>query len=113
MNLRSWTRCLFLLAGAALTACGGGAPVPAADGNSAVQQPYGTHLPAPSAQMIAATTAQRIVPHVKRNHKKSWIAPDAKNTQYLLYVSDEAAGAVDVYAYKSQKGHLVGQLTGF
>jgi hypothetical protein len=39
--------------------------------------------------------------------------PAAKHTQYLLYVSDEASGTVDVYAYRSRQGHLAGQLTGF
>jgi hypothetical protein len=33
--------------------------------------------------------------------------------KYLLYVSDEASGTVDVYAYRARPGHLLGQLTGF
>jgi hypothetical protein len=62
--------------------------------------------------MIALTTRDHIVPNVHLNTGKSWMAPDAKNVQYLLYTSDEATGTVNVYAYRS-RGHLLGQLTGF
>jgi hypothetical protein len=64
------------------------------------------------ASMIALTTRDHIVPTVRLNTGKSWMDPDAKNVQYLLYTSDEATGTVNVYALRS-RGRLVGQLTGF
>lgn len=79
----------------------------------AAPQSFSGHLPKPSNKLIAMTTAAHLVPIVHLSHRKSWIEPAARNTQYLLYVSNEATGTVDVYAYKSQKGHMVGQLTGF
>ncbi len=105
-------RCVFLLTSGALAACGGNAGVPAAMGGGASQSPA-SHAHKLTDSLIAMTTAMHIVPSVHRNKRPSWINPDAKHTQYLLYVSDEAAGTVDIYAYRSRKGHRVGQLTGF
>jgi hypothetical protein len=62
---------------------------------------------------VALTTSEGVVPNIQPNSKGSWMKRDAKRTKYLLYVSDEASGSVNVYAYKAQAGKLVGQLTGF
>jgi hypothetical protein len=108
-------RYAWLVTVAALAACGGNTgntAVPAAGAN-APSQPFTGRNHEPIGKLIAMTTAAHIVPVVHRNRSKSWISSAAKHTQYLLYVSDQSAGTVDVYAYKSQKGHLVGQLTGF
>jgi hypothetical protein len=112
MKLTLWTKCIVLLAAGTLAACGGNAPVPAGTSSSAAQ-PSASHKHKLTDAMVAMTTALHIVPTIHRNARKSWMTPLAKHTQYLLYVSDEAAGSVDVYAYRSRKGHLVGQLTGF
>lgn len=112
MKATFWTRCIFLLNAGALAACGGNVPVPAGSG-AVTSQSLESHSRKPMSATIAMTTAMHIVPSIHRNLRKSWIKPEAKHTQYLLYVSDEATGSVDIYAYRSRKGHLVGQLTGF
>ncbi|MFY9665635.1 MAG: hypothetical protein WAL67_02580 [Candidatus Cybelea sp.] len=45
------------------------------------------------------------------DHRKSWMAPAAKRTKYLLYVSENGNSEVAVYNYKN--GKQVGTLTGF
>jgi hypothetical protein len=42
--------------------------------------------------------------------RQSWISPSAKDTQYLLYISDLTHGVVDIYAERSADAALVGQL---
>ncbi len=42
----------------------------------------------------------------------SWIRPEAAK-QWLLYVSDDVNGNVDIYNYNSKRGELYGQITGF
>jgi hypothetical protein len=96
-----------------LAGCGGtGAQMPSLASNGVQQAALGGQPPRPDASMIALTTREHIVPSVHLNATKSWMDPDAKDVQYLLYTSDEATGTVNVYAHRS-KGHLVGQLTGF
>jgi hypothetical protein len=63
--------------------------------------------------IIALTTEDHIVPNVRPNTRKSWMDPDAKNTQYLMYTSDEATGTVNVYFLRTRSGRLAGQLSGF
>jgi hypothetical protein len=114
MKSLSCARLTLLIAAAFFAGCANsGQQVPVAGGATGTASSATHHLPPPSDQMIALTTRDGIVPKVHFNHRKSWAHPDAKNTQYLLYVSDEGTGAVNVYAYKSKKGHMVGQATGF
>lgn len=47
---------------------------------------------------------------ISRTHK-SWMSPAAKSSNYLLYVSDEFSGEVDVYDYTT--GTRVGELYDF
>ncbi|MFY9720167.1 MAG: hypothetical protein WAK16_11030 [Candidatus Cybelea sp.] len=64
-------------------------------------------------RLFNRTLARPIALHMHRNHRRSWVNPDAKKTD-LLYVSDEGSGLVDVYSYKTPNGKgLMGQLTGF
>jgi hypothetical protein len=106
-----------LIASLTVTTLGGcsgtGPQVPMTASAGAVQSAGAGHLPKPSAEMIAMTTREHILPGPQRLVTKSWMSPAAKHTQYLLYVSDQPAGTVDVFAYKSKKGHLLGQLAGF
>lgn len=97
-----------------LTACatGGSQQQLPSPGAAATVQSGKSHGLAP-AGILAMTTALHVVPKVRYDHHRSWMKPEAKHTQYLLYVSDEAAGKVDVYAYRSRQGHMVGQLNGF
>jgi hypothetical protein len=96
-----------------LAGCGGtGTQMPSLVSNGVQQAALGGSPPRPDASMIALTTREHIVPSVHLNAAKSWMNPDAKDTQYLLYTSDEATGTVNVYAHRSN-GKLVGQLTGF
>ena len=83
--------------------------------SNAVQQSNvrGGHLPEPGARMIQLTSRAHISPVVHLNKRGSWIKPEVRHMKYLLYVSDEASGTVDVYAYRARPGHLLGQLTGF
>jgi hypothetical protein len=85
MSRRSFARDVALaFVCAALAGCGGGAaPSPGA---------YGA------------------VPQV--NLGRSWVRPDLLK-QWLLYVSDGASGAVEIYNYRAKHGRLVGELTGF
>jgi hypothetical protein len=61
---------------------------------------------------ISALTPARIVLPIHRTVGKSWIRPGAVK-QWLLYASDFYEGVVDVYDYRSKKGDLEGQITGF
>ncbi len=45
------------------------------------------------------------------NVARSWMAPDAKRSESLLYVADQGANDVEVYSYPG--GRLKGTLTGF
>jgi hypothetical protein len=117
MNI-SWTR-FTIAASAALALAAGcsGNGTPSAGlppGSAGAQTQSNAHRPiAPNMSAIALTTSERIVPTIHTNPNASWMSPEAKHTQYLLYVSDEAAGSVNVYAYKKKAGKLLGQLTGF
>ena len=82
---------------AMLAGCTGVGPQMQSFAPSAAQQAAnGGHVLRPDASLVALTTREHIVPHVHLNLRKSWMNPDAKKTKYLLYVSDEAAGTVDV-----------------
>lgn len=70
-------------------------------------------LPQPDAAMVALTTRDQIPAHVHAQTVRTWMSPDAKHTQYLLYVSDQPKGTVDVFAYRARPGNLLGQLAGF
>ncbi|HEV3091495.1 MAG TPA: hypothetical protein VGX91_08660 [Candidatus Cybelea sp.] len=99
---------------AALVGCAAsGSQVPTVSQNASAPAARGGHLPEPSLSMIALTNREHLAPTMHADKGKSWMKPDAKNTQYLLYASDEPYGRVDVYAYKTKSGRLVGQLTGF
>jgi predicted aconitase with swiveling domain len=96
-----------------LVGCNGaGSQVPSLVSNAIQQAAPAGRTAKLDAATIALTTRDHIVPTVHLNTAKSWMEPNAKDVQYLLYTSDEATGTVNVYAYRS-KGHLVGQLTGF
>ncbi len=113
----SWAQCA-MVGSLTLTTVAGctssGSQVPNVAFN-AIQQPNvrGGHLPKPSAQMIELTNRAHITPMVHLNRRGSWIKPEVRRMKYLLYVSDEASGTVDVYAYRTKPGRLLGQLTGF
>lgn len=82
------TQFVAIAAATLLSACGAGAQPPAASlspGSSLARERF--------------------------DHRGSWMLPDA-GKQWLLYVSDEFDGIVDVYNWHSKKGKLYGQLTG-
>ena len=87
MNLTNFARCAAVIGAALLTACG------------AESQSSGGSLPQSS------NTGHRL------NHHKSWILPNA-GRQWLLYVSDEDTGTIDIYNYRAKAGKLYGQITG-
>lgn len=92
---------------------GAGSQMPGLASNGAQQAALRGVLPKLDASTIALTTREHIVPDVHLNTGKSWMDPGVKDVQYLLYTSSEATGTVNVYAYRAQRGHMVGQLTGF
>lgn len=58
-------------------------------------------------------TAGHFAPEVRPDEHGSWMNPDAKHSD-LLYASDDTAGEVNVYSYKTPNAKgLLGQLTGF
>ncbi|HEX4014222.1 MAG TPA: hypothetical protein VHX17_10100 [Candidatus Cybelea sp.] len=88
---------------AALLAGCGGAISPA---------PLGATAPSTAAQLRSgAGAAMAHSFQVHANAARSWMAPDAKKANTLLYVADEGANVVDVYSYPG--GKLKGTLTGF
>lgn len=114
----SWTRFTIVAPAtlALLAGCSGtGTPSAGAAPGSALPQAQSNvrHHVAPDMSTIALTTSEHIVPAVHPNPDASWMKPAAKRTKYLLYVSDESSGTVDVYAYKKKAGKLLGELTGF
>jgi hypothetical protein len=51
---------------------------------------------------------------VHENRQESWMLPEAKKQQSLLYISNQGSGSVTVYTYLNGGGLiLVGTLTGF
>jgi hypothetical protein len=97
-----------------LAGCTGAGPQTPSLVANGIQRVVGeVRLPKPDGSVIALTTRDHFVPKAHAGGGKSWMDPDAKNTQYLLYVSDQPEGMVNVYAYRSRGGHLMGQLAGF
>lgn len=65
-----------------------------------------------SAGSLGSAGSVFVAPQSVHKVRASWIRPDAKK-KWLLYVSDDGQGAVDIYNYKSKRGELEGQITGF
>jgi len=81
-------------------------------GCGAYAQPYATAPLNPAQQLAQGFPAPLQAPlGVRSSRQRSWMAPDAKHKQRLLYVADEATGDVNVYDYPN--GKLEGTLTGF
>jgi hypothetical protein len=105
-------------AAAMLASCNGsqssGTTAPGLPQQNAAISHQGVHgLPSLRIQkmMNAMGLPMRLPTHSGKN-KKSWMSPLAKNTQYLLYVSNDSTGQVDVFNYRTM-GKLYGQLSGF
>jgi hypothetical protein len=113
---------LTFLTVAILAACGGsnnvsppsagGGAIPG--GGTPLSQPA-RHQRAPDAyvlRLLAKAVRNGKVPKFHYLHRKSWMKPDA-GKKWLLYVSDQGTGTVDVYNYQVRTGKLYGQITGF
>ena len=111
MTISSFARLVRIVVAAALLAGCNGMQSSSAPGvsQSMADHQYGRT----NARYLAMQNPRGIVPHIRLNHHESWMSSAAKRTKYLLYASDAGSGTVDVYAYKSKAGHLLGQLTGF
>jgi hypothetical protein len=97
-----------------LTACsmggsqsgfGAGAPISQSGAHKSVAHPGAF------ARDIHLLTRAGIVPVQHLARGKSWMSPDGKKSEALLYAPDYGKGSVEVFDYKKMK--LVGEATGF
>jgi hypothetical protein len=98
---------------AMLAACStGGSQSPLAP-SASLQQ--GAGRSASSALLLARLPIGRAGKREHPDGRRSWMSPDAKKKNLLLYISDEVTDDVYVYAYRAgnRVGKLVGTLSGF
>ena len=96
-------------AGALLAACsGGGSTSSALAPSTGMNSSSVGHLPSLKERMTSTSLISKPL-HV--DHRKSWISPDARRAQRLLYISDDGTNDIDVFTLPG----LVpkGQFTGF
>ena len=94
-----------------LLACGALAVLTACNGGN-TQQLSSSALPASSAahrlRAIAVPSIRNVAP--RPNQGRSWISPDARRSQHLLFIADYGASVVDIFTLPALA--LKGQLTG-
>jgi NHL repeat len=62
-------------------------------------------------RLFASASRAGSSPRVFVPRRRAWVNPDAKNKQFLLYISDAGTGSVKVYDYKTET--LLGETEGF
>jgi hypothetical protein len=96
-----------------LAACSAGGsqspPAPSA------QLQQGADRSASAALLFARLPIGRAGKSIHPDQRRSWMSPDAKKKNMLLYISDEVTDDAYVYAYRGDNrvGKLVGTLSGF
>jgi hypothetical protein len=94
-------------AAALLAACSGGGPTSSAPSTGMDSSSVGHVLPLKERVTLTA----RVSKPVHKDHRKSWISPEARRAPRLLYVSDDGTNDIDIFTMPGLA--LKGQLTGF
>jgi hypothetical protein len=98
---------------AMLAACSaGGSQSPPAPSAQLLQ---GADRSASAALLLARLPIGRAGKSIHPDQRRSWMSPDAKKKNMLLYISDEVTDDAYVYTYRggNRVGKLVGTLSGF
>ncbi|MFY9665313.1 MAG: hypothetical protein WAL67_01130 [Candidatus Cybelea sp.] len=96
-------------AAALLAACsGGGSPSSALSPSTGMNSSSVGHVPSVKEHV---TLTARVSKPVHKDHRKSWISPEARRAPRLLFISDDGTDDINIYTMPNQV--LRGQLTGF
>ncbi|HEY2474628.1 MAG TPA: hypothetical protein VGI19_07465 [Candidatus Cybelea sp.] len=98
---------------AMLAACSAGGSQSPPAVSAQLQQGAGRSVS--TALVLARLPIGRAGKSIHPDRRRSWMSPDAKKKNMLLYISDEVTNDAYVYAYRGdgQVGKLVGTLSGF
>ncbi|MFY9663630.1 MAG: hypothetical protein WAL67_05960 [Candidatus Cybelea sp.] len=96
-------------AAALLAACsGGGSPSSALAPSTGMNSSSVGHVPSVKEHV---TLTARVSKAVHKDHRKSWISPEARRAPRLLFVSDDGTDDINIFTLPGLA--LKGQLTGF